>query len=313
MLKKPKLNQEIKWQKSEPYYDESGNYRAFPGLKPKSTCAGLDESECNHKGDCTFIKDSLGRNYCRGHAGSALETAGPKINQNIESKRFSYVPRTKDTKTNTCPLQRTPESCESNPSCTWIEDSLGRHYCKSHALKKQDEITHDITPSPRKTSKETSGRNEMSRSKTQDLRSSRQFTSQEKESMYSGLDEADTKMCRCLLEVTWDDLRKNGQVTKNPYGICNFTIARSRASSESSDADLRSKLAQTTTSGGCTKFAHFDNFPTEFLYSFAKMRESTSKGKQSFTKIPDFESFSNSPDSYRSQLLQQAKHYQKYA
>lgn len=276
----------LTWQKSEPYYDETGKYRAFPGLKPKSVCAGLSESQCT--GDCIFVKDSLGRKYCRGHSGSALATLQDKTLYNIETKSASYVPKTKDMNAGSCSLRRSPDSCESNPSCTWIEDSLGRHYCR----------TNEITPSP----------------KEQFLRSSRQVSAEEKEAMYdNSLDEAETKMCRCLVEVAWDDFLKNGQITKNPYAICNFTIARSRASSQESDADLRSKLAQMTTGGGCTKFAHFDNFPTEFLYSFAKMRESTSKGKQFFGKLPDFETFSKSPESFRPVLIKLAKNYQMHA
>lgn len=300
---------ETLWQPTEPYISESGEYRPFPGLKPKSSCARKSENECT--GECTFIKDSLGRQYCRGHAGMALHELAkkqPQVAQNYG--RASFVPRKGLTQ---CGLRRSQNTCEMDASCMWIQDSLGRNYCKSHG--KSREFKKEISPSNLVTSNnEVTPSPELKQKFA--LPTSRQISREQKEAMYPSetLDQAEKKMCRCLLEVTWDDLLKNdGEITKNPYGICNFTISRARSFGAGEDAENRSKLATMTTSGGCTKFANFDNFPTEFLYAFAKMREKTSKGKQHFQKVPSHDKFIQNPEKYRQVLLSQAKNYQLYA
>ncbi len=274
--------------------------RRFPSRRPQSTCVDVPLDQCADTPGCTLIEDSVGRTYCRGESGVVSGLVPP-------GKSAVYSPVYKQ---GASPCQYLPESeCTArSDQCSWIAPSLDRRrrgYCRGKAGTARPVSTTVATISPAIRSTFTSS----GRSK-----GSRAYTAEEKESWFkdgNDLSEAQKKYCRCLWESTLTDIMAHGAVTRNPYGLCNASIARAR--SRQGEEGLPSTLARTGISGLCTTSVAFDRMPAEILYAYAQLHQSTQKGRQFFPDIPSVDEFLAAPESYRAQLLAAATRYQEAA
>lgn len=124
----------------------------------------------------------------------------------------------------------------------------------------------------------------------------------------------EAKHCRCLLRVAWSHLEQYGDLNDtSPYGICNASLSRGRVNNEqySHLQPLGSTLAKSVRTGTCTTAADFDRIPTRFLYAHGKMREFTAKGRDYFSGLPSITEFEADPESFRQDLLERVRAYQR--
>jgi hypothetical protein len=282
-------------------YPPEGLYRRFPGIKPRGVCDGFNKDTCKGKQgtdlDCAWIKNYLGQEYCKSPIASVSKKVPPGYSAFLESQpgqsHCLRLPRKK---------------CETTSDCQWIKESgkSNRSYCRgsSYTTKPLSTMVPRI-PMYGKAFTAT-GRY-----------SPRRYSSEEKETWYNPLGLKllpERKYCHCLLESAAEDLFRNGHFTRSPYAVCNSTISSKYAASlHKSIHQLGSDLAKMGIHQGCTIYANFDTWPTELLYTYAKMHESSSSGRQFFSNLPSVKEFLGNQENYRRRLLSLINAYKSKA
>lgn len=292
-------------------------------IPPRGVCNIFTEKECkaNKLLGCHWIKDKIGRKYCRGQIGSPKLPRQPPVWPYGISK---------------CPSLNENE-CKTSKDCKWITPRKYylKPYCRSKVYTTLP-LSSVILSSPKMQSllnpqlpltfingysSENSNRYNYDdaspsiKAFTNTKRFSYQrYTPEEKESWYDAkapMNAVDRKFCRCLLAVAAKDLFTAGQLTSNPYAVCNARISKSRTTTPQERKNLGSKLANEAIHGYCTKYAVFDNMPTPLLYAFAKMRERSSEGRNYFSNLPDVSEFLANMDFYRPDLLKRLNSFKR--
>lgn len=130
-----------------------------------------------------------------------------------------------------------------------------------------------------------------------------------------------SSFCRCLLDVGARQLYEDNQQPR-PYGICTASLGRSHAaataatdSTSEADSSVSSEFKKLNTVARgrqCTRHAHYDEIPTEYLYIDAllkrKLRPSSATQRQELLaqgklSILPLRQFVQDPERYRDMLI----------
>jgi hypothetical protein len=116
--------------------------------------------------------------------------------------------------------------------------------------------------------------------------------------------------CRCIPEVAAADVFRYGDVTHNPYAVCQASLSRSRFGHGIHPSDIRSLLAVASRKGECSTSLNVKKVPTTFLYGYAVEHLHTSKGRRAFEgKIPALDEFLKAPGKWRTRLIDLVSNY----
>lgn len=265
-------------------------YRRFPGARPVSPCQGLDESSCTRSepsAGCQWIVDSMGRRYCRGRLGSV----SGQFPEAVPGQASVYFQPEYQADSMNCSMATDANDCNRRTDCQWISSKpSGREYCRGRP--------GTVVPysRPYVSSSSSAQRVFAPAGRFNPGRYSRE----EKDTWYPMANETEAKYCRCVLESSASDVFGHGARTRNPWGICNASIAGRGPES----AALRSQMAQFSSTGGCSALANFEAMPTELLYAYAWNRRETPRGRAHFgSSLPTVDEFLSNPEAHREILL----------
>lgn len=105
------------------------------------------------------------------------------------------------------------------------------------------------------------------------------------------------RFCRCMLHQAVDQLFR-GEEKLNPYGLCVSGVGGK--GDDPVAVAMRSRLSVQCRSGICSKLAHYEKMPTEYLYAAAKL---AGKKFRDFNLLPSFSDFLNNAEKWRDWLL----------
>lgn len=298
-------------------------YREFPGVRPPSEYKGLSPAECKEQGG-VYVQDIRGFDYCRGGPGSVSARYPPRTSVYFEPEWAPEYAHGGEACFN--PDHESPGACAADPECDWVADETGRQYCRgkgAHELSESQAILSQLglvggrggyQLEPRRASSplaskglgrgigggkielpvefQPSGRFNPGR-----------FSQEEKESWFDKRvlpSEAERKYCRCEITTAANNIYRYGTLRINPYAVCSASVGRG-------SPKLRSQLSVMSTTGGCTKGARFENWPTSLLYAYAVMR----RHHPEFAKLPPLTAFLSNMDAWRPRLLRAAFDYRQ--
>lgn len=285
-------------------YPGGKRYTKYPGIAPKGECSTFNnETACEaHTKElgCSWIEDYLGGYACRSPYGSVSKQIFAPFAQ-----RSSAIPVSEYQLGNSKCLRVNENTCKDEEhanKCHWIKDKNGTSYCSGNPYTSVPFSTQFKSNLAANNAFQPSGRFNPHR-----------YSKEEKESWFpkveNEFDIVDQKYCRCILKSAASNIYRTGQQTVNPYAICGKVIPSKYASSVQNIGQVASNLVTKGRAGGCTKYASFENFPTELLYAFAKTRQTTAKGSRYFGNIPNINEFLNDMEKFRPYLLNQANAY----